>query len=426
MYQTNNREFLSDIMGMPYPHAKKFLHIAKMQRCIIMVRATGKTCLTLLQEGYDTKGFRIHGKSCDWGPMAGFVLRDPRLNKYGEEGTLKNKKAHKQAFSDSNNQGWKASTTPLKISSSRIIWLKRNKVIGNYKTTRGRLDATAKSNDGKIQFDYSLIRSETRANLWGVYFKNKLGQQPWIQYVGQPQIEKENLQHPKDKLCEQMLAMSNPLTHRLHTSDNAPNSHHNAVTGDYDMFALWPNKANYDAKVGGWDHRPLGTVRGSGKDPQGKERKLKIFELEANFVKPWKDESGISHETQESKIGNVTPRIYMVSQLINSAIGGLGTSPGRNLLWHSDEAARPGVDEVDLPMGAFHPDGNWYCIGKNLNSFKAFIDFAIEDGYHVNLSQGWVQPTNHANTIMQLNRSVYGQHIPENGKRIQVPHWYNA
>jgi hypothetical protein len=69
------------VIGVPYAHAQAFLTVARSQQCVIMVRTTGPTCHGLLEEAYDTKGYRIHGKSCDWGPMAGFVMRDPRLNR---------------------------------------------------------------------------------------------------------------------------------------------------------------------------------------------------------------------------------------------------------------------------------------------------------------------------------------------------------
>jgi hypothetical protein len=36
-------------------------------------------------EGYDLKVFHIKAKSCNWGPMAGFICQLPILNKYGSE-----------------------------------------------------------------------------------------------------------------------------------------------------------------------------------------------------------------------------------------------------------------------------------------------------------------------------------------------------
>src|SRR5580693_9311219 len=94
----NDQGFLTGTIGMPVAHKQAFLDVAADQRCVIMVRATGPTCHGLLEEGYDTKGYRIHGKSCDWGPMAGFVMRDPRLNKYGRAKADFNRKKHEEAL----------------------------------------------------------------------------------------------------------------------------------------------------------------------------------------------------------------------------------------------------------------------------------------------------------------------------------------
>jgi hypothetical protein len=66
----NDRAFLRDVVGMPSTHAAKFLEVSRTTQCIVLCRATGPTCLQLLKQGYDTKGFRVHAKSCDWGSMA--------------------------------------------------------------------------------------------------------------------------------------------------------------------------------------------------------------------------------------------------------------------------------------------------------------------------------------------------------------------
>ncbi|HEY9229355.1 MAG TPA: anthrax toxin-like adenylyl cyclase domain-containing protein, partial [Gemmatimonadaceae bacterium] len=122
--KVNSQDFLINTIGMPVPHKAAFLNVAALQRCVILVRATGPTCHGPLSEGYDTKGYRVHGKSCDWGPMAGFVVRDPRLNKYGLGKAKFNRAKHKEAlYDDHEGQGWRASTTPLRISLARIEWL---------------------------------------------------------------------------------------------------------------------------------------------------------------------------------------------------------------------------------------------------------------------------------------------------------------
>jgi hypothetical protein len=46
-------------------------------------RLPGGAGLDLMEENYDLKGFQIKAKSCDWGPMAGFICQLPFLNKEG-------------------------------------------------------------------------------------------------------------------------------------------------------------------------------------------------------------------------------------------------------------------------------------------------------------------------------------------------------
>lgn len=131
----NDRAFLRDVVGMPSTHATKFLEVSRTTGCIILCRATGPTCLQLLKQNYDTKGFRVHAKSCDWRPMAGFVLRDPRLNKYGYDPLNPkkanyNQKEHAESETDrKSGAGWRSSTTPLKIYSERVDWPVRKGII---------------------------------------------------------------------------------------------------------------------------------------------------------------------------------------------------------------------------------------------------------------------------------------------------------
>src|SRR5688500_11614827 len=249
----NDPGYLENTIGMPASHKQAFLNVARSQQCVIMVRATGPTCQGLLEEGCDTKGDRIHGKSCDGGPVAGFVMRDTRLNKYGAGKEKFNREKHREAIDlDAEGQGWNASTTALKISQDRISWLK-NKGLMTVQAKGDRLDGYATHPTG-VSFYYSLIKETP--TLYGVYFDNtRLGQQ-FIQEKGGAPVKP----HPKyGRAYEPMLAMTNPQGYGQFAGEH----YKNAITGDYDLFAIWPFSGDYNPNPYGDDHRPLGTVKGS-------------------------------------------------------------------------------------------------------------------------------------------------------------------
>jgi hypothetical protein len=390
----NDLVFLRDTIGMPMEHLRAFLTASTGQKCVIMVRATGPTCNGPLAEGYDTKGYRIHGKSCDWGPMAGFVMRDPRLNKYGMGKAKFNREKHDEALNlDHEGQGWKASSTPLKISDQRVAWLTGQGIISPV-AKGGRMDGMASHPSG-VKFYYSLIRDLANPALWGVYFDNTRIGQKWMQEKGSTVV----YYHPKwGPSYEPMLAMTNPPDYRQFPGEN----YKNAITGDYDLFAVWPFSGQYNPNPYGDDHRPLGTVKGS----VGQDERDNVDHLERNFTVGG----------QGTKLGNITPRIYFICQLINSIVG-------RHVLWHSDEAARPYLDDVDLPVLAMTPAGNHIGI-ENILDFKAFISFCLREGIHVSLSNAWTQ--NPAGKFQNRLGADYAHLVPPDGQRIIVPNWYNG
>ncbi|MFT3734761.1 MAG: anthrax toxin-like adenylyl cyclase domain-containing protein [Rhodocyclaceae bacterium] len=392
----NDAGFLERTIGMPVAHMNAFLNVANSQKCVILVRATGPTCHGLLEEGYDTKGYRIHGKSCDWGPMAGFVMRDPRLNKYGLKKESFNREKHKEAlYDDHEGQGWKAATTPLMISQRRVDWLVAN---GHIAVTAkpGRLEGVASK--AGVTFNYALMNEP--GGMYSVCFDHdpKRGGTPWTQETGAG----FRLNHRWGKNFEPMLAMTNPPEHCGISSvvlEVMP--HLRAITGDYDLFAVWPYNKDYDASPGGADHRPLGTVRGR----PGAEG-TRVDELERNFTRGG----------QGTKLGNITNRIYTLCQLVNSLVGS-------TVLWHSDEAARPYLTDVDLPVIAFNPAGTYFGL-ETIEDFKVFIAACDRVGIYVTLSNAWTQDATKAQPN-RLGEKGYSRYVPADGVRVIVPDWYN-
>ena len=391
----NDTAFLRDVIGMPAAHEDAFLNVARSQRVVIITRATGPTCLGPLEEGYDTKGYRIHGKSCDWGPMAGFVMRDPRLNKYGLGKAMFNFEKHEEAlYHDRENQGWRASTTPLVISNARLAWLQGAGLLPGLRYDRAVQGYIGIANHGGVLFNYALV--EERGELFSVCFDNRFAGCIWEQELGEGTKRPVHARLPK---LEHMMAMTNPPDHGI--GDRvAP--HLKAITGDYDLFAVWPYASAYDARPGGDDHRPLGTVRGS----NSRADRDNVTHLEENFTVTG----------QGTKLGNITNRIYLVCQLINSLVG-------RNVLWHSDESARPFLDDVDLPVAAFCPAGTHFGI-ESVHDFDVFIRGCLQERIHVTLSDAWVKQVQ-GDIFKRRLGNEYAGYVPADGVRVIVPAWYN-
>lgn len=69
--------------GFPDYMTFSFVEAAKATKSIISSRLPGGVGSDLIEAGYDLKGFQIKAKSCDWGPMGGFICQLPFFNKYG-------------------------------------------------------------------------------------------------------------------------------------------------------------------------------------------------------------------------------------------------------------------------------------------------------------------------------------------------------
>jgi len=69
--------------GFPGYMCYSFMQTARTTKSVILSRLPGGVGLDLISKGYDLKGFHIKAKSCNWGPMAGFICQLPVFNKLG-------------------------------------------------------------------------------------------------------------------------------------------------------------------------------------------------------------------------------------------------------------------------------------------------------------------------------------------------------
>lgn len=365
-------------VGFLASHAESFKRVAAYNNCIVMCRAPGPYAPGLISEGYSSKGFHNKAKSCNWGPMAGFVLFDPLFSKRGL--TAKGYKKQKKDVRQCMNQG--GLLTPLVITDKRFTWLRKNNFIKRYKPNskddcaiKGRrvqrYQATLadwRKTDGELKGDLSYLK---KARDCIFYFKEAAenGKVVWrITY-------KKRSSQKDDEMVD---AIVDP------TYSGGIPDFRKATTADYDLFAVW------------------GPQTGPRRPPR--EEDVTAYERP---VGPEKLNSKIDLALREDpERGNVSPFLATMcdrlnAEMTNNRFGGARFNyTGGNMVHHSDEAGRPFIDEIDFPFIAFLPrvstgkialsGGNTTIVIESVEEFAQFIAQSDKAGYNIELNPAWV------------------------------------
>lgn len=344
------------LTGIPISHQKAFLEVATAQQCIIMSRAVGTACTQLIEEGYSSKGFHIKAKSCNWGPMSGFVLEDPNLTKRAPNETGKQSSDLKHAFED-----WNAKSTPLYITEARRGYLERTGVIqrvngGNNNTHivwGKQYPGGAKGdNASKALRAMQFVLRRTDGNA----LKNAPAKVMWaVRYLKPEQATHTGTVDDNGAVH----AMINPMN----LGGRGGGGVRMAVTGDYDLFSLCVRSFLY---------RPGSRDARDGTDT----RMVGVPDLEKNIKTGKKDVGEHIHQ------GNMTPRHHMVRNALNEAFKRAGYAGG-NMVHHSDEAGRPFIDDVDMPVFAAVPRLSFPHGIENIEDLREFWSTWVREGHYV-------------------------------------------
>jgi hypothetical protein len=340
-----------DHVGMPASHGKAFEQIALAENCVISSRELGETGKQLVEEGYDSKGFRIKTKSCDFGPMAGFVVEDPRFSKKGLAFAATQAKYTTHALTDDDNVGWRAGTEQICLSQARMDYLRGNaktrvipRFTGDANLLVGSLNAPAELHWVARKQPHKL----TQESVWHLYVAP----------------DATVLQRPWDKMKD----LLGPMRALVNPYPAYPTGHYkNCCCGDYDLFAVWPLKKNYS---------PLDEDRRiAGMNSKAEDRDKQI--------EAWEDK----------KLGNISNRVHLVAQLINSALPSVMGAVGgrRDMCHHSDEAGRPGVTSLDTPIIAFIPIHKRVRVvtARTIQDVRTLVVACNELGFQVIINAGW-------------------------------------
>ena len=433
--------------GFPLKIVNAFLETADNLDCIVMSRTPEGPTTTLIDDGYDLKGFEIKSKSCNWGPMAGFLCKLPPLNKVGFDKIKYNygylvgfytkwtskpkpdKRTYKQLFQ------------PIRITEERKkeLFIDKDNIFG-----LGEIDKDYKVIDenhiyghcsnfeenSKIEMEYLLIK-DPKNDLWQIFhgeISYKKGEQRMV-YTGD---EEPTFFSKKDsgivKLISAPNKNSNPvlaitvsekIRNFKHLGDRPilfypvegainvyppysedAKKHKNCVTGDYDLFACWP-KSDYPWKelVRRVERNINNSIAGEGSILTIGLQPYNTFnQLFVEFI------PGVPaiDSLEDASLGNINNLTSLAGGTLNSLAAMQYNNPkaSPNKAFHSDEGGRPMITDIDFPVSCFLPRSLLLKTTDAHNNFRQglfnstsdlidLISFCNLHDYRITLSHGW-------------------------------------
>jgi len=410
----------SEATGFFPAHAKKFEEVANISNCIILFREPGKMAAGLIAENYAMKGFRIDTKSCNWGPMAGFVCADPRFTKDQKyatdtvkpDGTIKEANptwtghalsghVKPEFFGDVHDRDWVADVMPIVISKKRIDYLTSTGTIRPTMDRRGAgaIDYVGVSNPpgGKLDFHWRLLDATNAAAPWMKNGADAAGHYHVLcidkgSFPSFQQIYPRGVEPILFRGFQTVLGLTNP--------GSKSRGFKACVTADYDLFAIWEksNPAN----------DPIGAVHGINQgilnhprfaqSPATQAQRAHIL-AGANGAPgvarlPGADDRLQAQGHREHyKYGDVSARIMKVKAMLNSALIGSGAYTGGNAVHHNDEqgnmALAKGSLQECLPVIGFIP-GKGTVLVETSFDFKQLIAEARNLSFNVRVKDSWI------------------------------------
>ena len=431
--------------GFPSQIANLFCDTATTAGTIILSRTPGKAATRLISERYDVKGYYLKAKSCNWGPMAGFICENPYFNKAGKSGAASN--------ADYINKYLTSILVPPFLSSEEKMRLRMEYAFVPLELSKARRDeiasgdfeagtmfcnrteldglaGVAMSPDECVLMEFVIRKkavagegahpieeierfevlagrlfvardsNETLAPSWDDPNRSTQQQASTNRYMSKEEIDliSDSYAALWDKASSNTISKIQKMNYiQLSKSRKIPvwpingiknrnppygvlENYKNAVTGDYDLFSVWPIfprpegstllkdvttssgiisalKRPTEARtlnLAVTPTSPFAPVDIKFRSLSPKTRTNVLIEVVPNAA-----EMGSNAAPEDPDVGNINEVIETVAQTLNSAVGhvyakGQRTDP--NVAYHSDEGGRPNVKTIEYPIALFIPE----------------------------------------------------------------------
>jgi hypothetical protein len=381
--------------GFPSVHVEAFQRVACKNKMIISSRELNPLCTDLVLEGYAAKGFHIKAKTCDWGPMAGFVPEDPRFTK-GKQKVEDQQRDIGKAFEHG------ARCTPLFISDARLKKLIERQIVAVTSRTGDRCEVTA-TPEGGTTYKFIVAKQQGISgcppDAWGIYYEP--GQQ------GKPATYNRNTlpNFPRPGELLPVNGMTNP---NPDTSLGA----RAAVAGDYDLWCVFPHSSIGDSGI---DNRmmPLKATLVSNPAMGGGTMARIAQQVGVNVGGPqqpgafvtqqakaagvvWQDKNQLiqtATQKEDKHLGNISQTIMKIRQELNQEC----KAAGGDVVQHSDYGGNP-FGTIDYPLIFFVPDPGMsfaqatYSVASDMGGLKNVLRDAQKKNYVLKLNPAWSVP----------------------------------
>lgn len=394
-----------DRTGFVPPHAMACVSVADQTDCVILFREPGRMARGLIEENYAMKGFRIDTKSCDWGPMAGFVCADPRLTKdpkYHDKNVHWTKEAlrgeiKKEWFGNVSDPEWKADVMPVVLSEHRIDWLVANGLIESGRDGND-LIGSSRAPKGDTTLAWRLVPVGNATNHWT---KGAIGAKHYVLCINTRVPNPFRPSYPSGATPirfrghETILGLTNP--------GGASRGFKACVTADYDLLSIWP-RAEGDRMGGRFDLMNALAARANPQPGASRMMPGGVPALNSVDMRLQLKQGGATLRHEHHRFGDVSARVMHVKVLLNSAIMSKGEYGGGNAIHHNDEVGNMALAKGSLaeclPVIAFFPPKrnpeephiilDNTALAETTGDFKEIYNIARDRGFAPRVKEGWV------------------------------------
>jgi len=360
-------------------HVESFKQVCIESRMVIASRELNPLCTDLMMEGYAAKGFHIKAKTCDWGPMAGFVALDPHFTKASQSLT-KQEAAVFQAVA----AGVRA--VPLVISSSRLSALFARGVIERAAsraagpTAASVVEVTARQHGAAEPRSFFLAPTEG-ASKWSIGYRPDAPLPPALAracIATGSTAGRAALDALAAAGCEPVFGLTNPRAGNELARDT------DAVCGDYDLWCVFPHTSLASPGV---NDRAMPRATFVSPKIGGAVRQLahQAALVFANDAERGRIAAGMG----DPHLGNISFAVDRIRRRLNAVC-----RPGNDVVMHGDYGGFA-LGEIDYPLIFFIPHAASgfrraeHRVATCLPELQRLLRDIRRDGFRVEANPAW-------------------------------------